>query len=388
MNKFFNIINVDKTSRVAEIVINGIKIQTPCFMPVATQASVKSLDSFELNNIGYNLILSNIYHMAARPGINYLKDFGGIHKFMNWKGLILTDSGGFQGYSLSHRVKVKDDGIIFQSHLDGKEIYFKPKQVVRYQEDIGSNIMMPLDICLPKKASLNELKEAVETTYLWAKESITARTTIDSKLFGIVQGGTNLELREISAKKITSLDFDGFAYGGLGVGEDKELMMNALQSVNELLPENKPRYLMGIGSPDDLIKSIRNGFDMFDCVLPTRIARNGSLFTEKGRINIFNAKYKNIDKPIEEKCKCYSCENYSLAYIHHLFKSKELLGYRISSIHNLAFLYNLMSVTRKMIKNSDFSLFATDFLKEYRSTDPQIQAEQKSKWIQSQGREN
>ena len=202
MNKFFNIINVDKTSRVAEIVINGIKIQTPCFMPVATQASVKSLDSFELNNIGYNLILSNIYHMAARPGINYLKDFGGIHKFMNWKGLILTDSGGFQGYSLSHRVKVKDDGIIFQSHLDGKEIYFKPKQVVRYQEDIGSNIMMPLDICLPKKASLNELKEAVETTYLWAKESITARTTIDSKLFGIVQGGTNLELREISAKKI------------------------------------------------------------------------------------------------------------------------------------------------------------------------------------------
>jgi len=388
VNKFFNIINVDKTSRVAEIVINGIKIQTPCFMPVATQASVKSLDSFELNNIGYNLILSNIYHMAARPGINYLKDFGGIHKFMNWKGLILTDSGGFQGYSLSHRVKVKDDGIIFQSHLDGKEIYFKPKQVVRYQEDIGSNIMMPLDICLPKKASLNELKEAVETTYLWAKESITARTTIDSKLFGIVQGGTNLELREISAKKITSLDFDGFAYGGLGVGEDKELMMNALQSVNELLPENKPRYLMGIGSPDDLIKSIRNGFDMFDCVLPTRIARNGSLFTEKGRINIFNAKYKNIDKPIEEKCKCYSCENYSLAYIHHLFKSKELLGYRISSIHNLAFLYNLMSVTRKMIKNSDFSLFATDFLKEYRSTDPQIQAEQKSKWIQSQGREN
>jgi len=388
MNKFFNIINVDKTSRVAEIVINGIKIQTPCFMPVATQASVKSLDSFELNNIGYNLILSNIYHMAARPGINYLKDFGGIHKFMNWKGLILTDSGGFQGYSLSHRVKVKDDGIIFQSHLDGKEIYFKPKQVVRYQEDIGSNIMMPLDICLPKKASLNELKEAVETTYLWAKESITARTTIDSKLFGIVQGGTNLELREISAKKITSLDFDGFAYGGLGVGEDKELMMNALQSVNELLPENKPRYLMGIGSPDDLIKSIRNGFDMFDCVLPTRIARNGSLFTEKGRINIFNAKYKNIDKPIEEKCKCYSCENYSLAYIHHLFKSKELLGYRISSIHNLAFLYNLMSVTRKMIKNSNFSLFATDFLKEYRSTDPQIQAEQKSKWIQSQGREN
>jgi len=388
MNKFFNIINVDKTSRVAEIVINGIKIQTPCFMPVATQASVKSLDSFELNNIGYNLILSNIYHMAARPGINYLKDFGGIHKFMNWKGLILTDSGGFQGYSLSHRVKVKEDGIIFQSHLDGKEIYFKPKQVVRYQEDIGSNIMMPLDICLPKKASLNELKEAVETTYLWAKESITARTTIDSKLFGIVQGGTNLELREISAKKITSLDFDGFAYGGLGVGEDKELMMNALQSVNELLPENKPRYLMGIGSPDDLIKSIRNGFDMFDCVLPTRIARNGSLFTEKGRINIFNAKYKNIDKPIEEKCKCYSCENYSLAYIHHLFKSKELLGYRISSIHNLAFLYNLMSVTRKMIKNSNFSLFATDFLKEYRSTDPQIQAEQKSKWIQSQGREN
>ena len=388
MNKFFNIINVDKSSRVTEIVINGIKIQTPCFMPVATQASVKSLDSFELNNIGYNLILSNIYHMAVRPGINYLKDFGGIHKFMNWKGLILTDSGGFQGYSLSHRVKVKNDGIIFQSHLDGKEIYFKPKQVVQYQEAIGSNIMMPLDICLPKGASLNKLKEAVETTYLWAKESIAARTTTNSKLFGIVQGGTNLELRKISANKITSLDFDGFAYGGLGVGEDKELMMNTQKSVNELLPENKPRYLMGIGSPDDLIKSIRNGFDMFDCVLPTRIARNGSLFTEKGRINIFNAKYKNIDKPIEEKCKCYSCENYSLAYIHHLFKSKELLGYRISSIHNLAFLYNLMSVTRKMIKNSDFSLFATDFLKEYRSTDPQIQAEQKSKWIQSQGREN
>tara|TARA_Y100000994_G_C15701953_1_gene445517 strand:+ start:3871 stop:5040 length:1170 start_codon:yes stop_codon:yes gene_type:complete len=386
MEDFFKILNTDGNSRTAIMSINNIEIQTPCFMPVATQASVKSLDSFELKEIGYKLILSNIYHMAVRPGINYLNKFGGIHKFMNWDGLILTDSGGFQGYSLAHRVKIKDDGIVFQSHLDGKEIYFKPKEVVKYQEDIGSNIMMPLDICLPKGSSEKKLIDALETTYEWAKQSISARSSNTSKLFGIIQGGNNLELRELSANKMTGLNFDGFAYGGLSVGEDKELMINTQLSANKLLPENKPRYLMGIGSPEDLVRSIYNGFDMFDCVLPTRIARNGSLFTKNGRLNVFNAKYKDIDKPIDTNCNCYSCKNYSLAYVHHLFKSKELLGYRIASIHNLAFLYNLMNEIQQHITNSDFSGFVDEFLAKYKVSDPKIQQEQKFKWIKSQGR--
>ena len=386
MEDFFKILNTDGNSRTAIMSINNIKIQTPCFMPVATQASVKSIDSFELKEIGYNLILSNIYHMAVRPGINYLNQFGGIHKFMNWDGLILTDSGGFQGYSLAHRVKIKNDGIIFQSHLDGKEIYFKPKEVVKYQENIGSNIMMPLDICLPKGSSEKKLIDALETTYEWAKQSISARSSNSSKLFGIIQGGNNLELRELSANKMTGLNFDGFAYGGLSVGEDKELMINTQLSANKLLPENKPRYLMGIGSPEDLVRSIYNGFDMFDCVLPTRIARNGSLFTKNGRLNVFNAKYKDIDKPIDINCNCYSCKNYSLAYVHHLFKSKELLGYRIASIHNLAFLYNLMNEIQQHITNSDFSEFTDEFLAKYKVSDPKIQQEQKSKWIKSQKR--
>ncbi|MAW67356.1 MAG: tRNA guanosine(34) transglycosylase Tgt [Chloroflexi bacterium] len=386
MEDFFKILNTDGNSRTAIMSINNIEIQTPCFMPVATQASVKSLDSFELKEIGYKLILSNIYHMAVRPGINYLNKFGGIHKFMNWDGLILTDSGGFQGYSLAHRVKIKDDGIVFQSHLDGKEIYFKPKEVVKYQEDIGSNIMMPLDICLPKGSSEKKLIDALETTYEWAKQSISARSSNSSKLFGIIQGGNNLELRELSANKMTGLNFDGFAYGGLSVGEDKELMINTQLSANKLLPENKPRYLMGIGSPEDLVRSIYNGFDMFDCVLPTRIARNGSLFTKNGRLNVFNAKYKDIDKPIDTNCNCYSCKNYSLAYVHHLFKSKELLGYRIASIHNLAFLYNLMNEIQQHITNSDFSGFVDEFLAKYKVSDPKIQQEQKFKWIKSQGR--
>jgi len=383
MSNFFKIFNVDELSRAGEIVINDIKIQTPCFMPVATQASVKSLDSFELSDIGYKLILSNIYHLSARPGIDYLKKFGGLHKFMNWKGLILTDSGGFQGFSLSHRVKIKNDGIVFKSHIDGSELYFKPDKVVLYQEDIGSNIIMPLDVCLPQGVDKKKLENALDLTYEWAKITANSKTSDKSMYFGIVQGGTNLELRERSASNITSLGFDGYAYGGLSVGEEKKLMIDAQSSMYKLLPEDKPRYLMGVGSPDDLVRAVRFGFDMFDCVLPTRIARNGSLFTDDGRLNIFNSQYKAKDSPIDQNCKCYSCKNYSLAYIQHLFKSKELLGYRIASIHNLAYLFNLMQRMNIAIKNSDFTEFAEHFLNSYKRTDPYAQNQQKEKWIKS-----
>ena len=383
MSNFFKIFNVDELSRAGEIVINDIKIQTPCFMPVATQASVKSLDSYELIDIGYKLILSNIYHLSARPGIDYLKKFGGLHKFMNWKGLILTDSGGFQGFSLSHRVKIKNDGIVFKSHIDGSELYFKPDKVVLYQEDIGSNIIMPLDVCLPQGVNKKKLENALALTYEWAKIAVNSKTSDKSMYFGIVQGGTNLELRERSASNITSLGFDGYAYGGLSVGEEKKLMIDAQSSMYKLLPEDKPRYLMGVGSPDDLVRAVRFGFDMFDCVLPTRIARNGSLFTDDGRLNIFNSQYKDKDSPIDQDCKCYSCKNYSLAYIQHLFKSKELLGYRIASIHNLAYLFNLMQRMNIAIKNSDFTEFAEIFLNSYKSTDPYVRNQQKDKWIKS-----
>lgn len=383
MSNFFKIFNVDELSRAGEIVINDIKIQTPCFMPVATQASVKSLDSFELSDIGYKLILSNIYHLSARPGIDYLKNFGGLHKFMNWKGLILTDSGGFQGFSLSHRVKIKNDGIVFKSHIDGSELYFKPDKVVLYQEAIGSNIIMPLDVCLPQGVDKKKLENALDLTYEWAKITANSKTSDKSMYFGIVQGGTNLELRERSASNITSLGFDGYAYGGLSVGEEKKLMIDAQSSMYKLLPEDKPRYLMGVGSPDDLVRAVRFGFDMFDCVLPTRIARNGSLFTDDGRLNIFNSQYKAKDSPIDQNCKCYSCKNYSLAYIQHLFKSKELLGYRIASIHNLAYLFNLMQRMNIAIKNSDFTEFAEHFLNSYKRTDPYVRNQQKEKWIKS-----
>ena len=383
MNNFFKIFNVDELSRAGEITINEIKIQTPCFMPVATQASVKSLDSFELSDMGYKLILSNIYHLSARPGIDYLKKFGGLHKFMNWKGLILTDSGGYQGFSLSHRVKIKNDGIIFKSHIDGSELYFKPEQVVSYQEDIGSSIIMPLDVCLPQGASKKKLVNALDLTYEWAKITADSKASDKSMYFGIVQGGTNLELRERSAKDITSLGFDGYAYGGLSVGEEKDLMIDAQSSMYKLLPECKPRYLMGVGSPDDLVRAVGFGFDMFDCVLPTRIARNGSLFTDNGRLNIFNAQFKSKDSPIDQDCNCYSCENYSLAYIHHLFKSKELLAYRIASIHNLAYLFNLMKRMNKAIKNSYFSEFSDSFLNRYESTNSTVQKQQKENWLKS-----
>ena len=285
--------------------------------------------------------------------------------------------------NLGSTVKIKNDGIVFKSHIDGSELYFKPDKVVLYQEAIGSNIIMPLDVCLPQGVDKKKLENALDLTYEWAKITANSKTSDKSMYFGIVQGGTNLELRERSASNITSLGFDGYAYGGLSVGEEKKLMIDAQSSMYKLLPEDKPRYLMGVGSPDDLVRAVRFGFDMFDCVLPTRIARNGSLFTDDGRLNIFNSQYKAKDSPIDQNCKCYSCKNYSLAYIQHLFKSKELLGYRIASIHNLAYLFNLMQRMNIAIKNSDFTEFAEHFLNSYKRTDPYVQNQQKEKWIKS-----
>ena len=273
-------------------------IDTPVFMPVGTQASVKSLDPKDLTALNAQFILGNTYHLYLRPGVELIKDFGGLGKFMGWDGPILTDSGGFQGFSLGRLMKTDQDGIEFKSHLDGSSHLFTPEKVIDYQESLGSDIVMPLDWCVELPNDLDTLKMAVKRTTSWAERSLNVKSNDQYALFGIVQGGTEKTLRELSAKQITKLDFDGYSIGGLSVGETKSKMYDIASFTAQLLPENKPRYLMGVGSPEDLFESVAVGIDMFDCVLPTRVARNGSLFTSKGRINIVGKRFRTMNRPI------------------------------------------------------------------------------------------
>ena len=279
-------------------------IDTPVFMPVGTQASVKSLDPKDLTALNAQIILGNTYHLYLRPGVDLIKDFGGLGKFMGWEGPILTDSGGFQGFSLGRLMKIDQDGIEFTSHLDGSSHVFTPEKVIDYQESLGSDIVMPLDWCVELPNELDTLKMAVERTSLWAKQSLNCKSNDKYALFGIVQGGTEKTLRELSAKQVTSLNFDGYSIGGLSVGETKSKMYDIASFTAELLPQDKPRYLMGVGSPEDLFECVAIGIDMFDCVLPTRVARNGSLFTSKGKINIVGKRFRTMNKPIQENCDC------------------------------------------------------------------------------------
>ena len=292
-------------------------IDTPVFMPVGTQASVKSLDPKDLTALNAQIILGNTYHLYLRPGVELIKDFGGLGKFMGWDGPILTDSGGFQGFSLGRLMKTDQDGIEFKSHLDGSSHLFTPEKVIDYQESLGSDIVMPLDWCVELPNDLDTLKMAVKRTTSWAERSLNVKSNDQYALFGIVQGGTEKTLRELSAKQITKLDFDGYSIGGLSVGETKSKMYDIASFTAQLLPENKPRYLMGVGSPEDLFESVAVGIDMFDCVLPTRVARNGSLFTSNGRINIVGKQFRAMNRPIEAECDCYTCINFTASYYHH-----------------------------------------------------------------------
>jgi len=323
---------------------------TPVFMPVGTQATVKGMSPEELKEIGAKIILSNTYHLFLRPGADLVEEAGGLHKFMHWDGAILTDSGGFQVFSLSKLRDIREEGVTFRSHIDGSKKFMSPEVSIEVQNKLGADIIMCFDECAPYPCDYDYAKRSLEMTTRWAKRCKAAhKMTEEQALFGIVQGSTYPELRKESAKQIVDLDFPGYAIGGLSVGEPAEVMNEMLEVTVPLLPEDRPRYLMGVGSPDYLIDGVIRGIDMFDCVLPTRIGRNGTIFTSKGRVIIRDAKYARDFSPMDENCDCYACRNFTRAYIRHLFKCGEILGLRLATWHNLRFLIKLMDDIRNAI---------------------------------------
>ncbi|MCC0635097.1 tRNA guanosine(34) transglycosylase Tgt [Clostridioides difficile] len=341
-------------------------IETPIFMPVGTQATVKSMTPEELKEIGSQIILSNTYHLYMRPGHELIKKAGGLHEFMNWDKPILTDSGGFQVFSLGPLRKIKEEGVEFRSHLDGSKHFLTPEKAMEIQNALGSDIMMAFDECAPYPADREYVKNSLERTTRWLKRCKDAHNNTDKQaLFGIIQGGMYKDLREQSAKEITSIDLPGYAIGGLSVGEPKPLMYDVLEHTTPFMPKDKPRYLMGVGSPDDLVEGVIRGVDMFDCVLPTRIARNGTAMTSQGKVVVRNATYAEDFTPLDPECDCYACKNYSRAYIRHLVKANEILGARLITTHNLHFLLNLMKQIRQAIMEDRLLDFRNEFFAKY-----------------------
>jgi queuine tRNA-ribosyltransferase len=341
-------------------------IDTPTFMPVGTQATVKAMAPNELKEIGAQIILSNTYHLFIRPGHKLVEKAGGLHGFMNWDRPILTDSGGFQVYSLSDNRKIKEEGVIFKSHLDGAKHFFTPEYVMEIENSLGADIMMAFDECTPYPCDWDYAKHSMERTLRWLKRCKDAhKNTEKQALFGIVQGSTYKDLRIESARRTVEIELPGYAIGGLSVGESKEIMNDVMDYTVPELPKNKPRYLMGVGSPDALIDGAIRGIDMFDCVLPTRIARNGTVMTSKGKLVVRNAEYAEDFLPMDEECDCYACKNFSRAYIRHLIKAGEILGGRLTSIHNLRFLQNLMADIRKAISEDRLGDFRKEFFIKY-----------------------
>ena len=362
---------IKTSARIGKLKTSHGNIDTPTFMPVGTYAAIKTLSTDEIKKMNYKLVLSNTYHLYLRPGTILLEEFKGLHQFMDWDGAILTDSGGFQIYSLSSFRKIDENGVEFKSHLDGSTHYFTPEKIVDIQRSIGSDIMMCLDICPPANASIKDHEKAVKTTTQWANRCFNHLKEQDLKygykqiLSPIIQGGINNNLRKLSAESLLEINPEMIAYGGLAVGEPKEEMNNVVEYLNGIVPKNIPRYLMGVGTPEDLIQSISKGVDMFDCVLPTRNARNGQLFTYFGKVNIRNSKYANDKTPIDKYNQSPISQNYSKAYLHHLFKTKEILGYRLATQHNLSFYYNLLQDAKKAIKDDKFYNWKNEFFKNY-----------------------
>jgi len=341
-------------------------IETPVFMPVGTLATVKTMSPEELKEIGAGIILSNTYHLWIRPGEEIVEEAGGLHSFMNWDGAILTDSGGFQVFSLSSMRKIEEEGVHFRSHLSGEALFLSPEKAIQIENALGADIIMAFDECPPYPADHSYVKNSLERTTRWAERCLKANRKPDKQaLFGIVQGGVYKDLRELSARQLISLDFPGYAVGGLSVGEPKELMYEALEWTVPLLPSTKPRYLMGVGSPDALIEGAIRGIDMFDCVLPTRIARNGTTMTSSGRVVIRNAQYERDFGPLDPECDCYTCRNYSRAYIRHLIKANEVFGIRLTTYHNLYFLIQLMKKVREAILEDRLLDFRDQFFEQY-----------------------
>ena len=351
----------DSGARRGEVKTGHGVIQTPVFMPVGTQGTVKAVTPENLQDMSAQIILGNTYHLFIRPGHELIERFGGLHKFMNWKGAILTDSGGFQIFSLRNLAKITEEGAAFRSHLDGSKLFLSPEDAVQVQQSLGSDIMMCLDTCIPYPATREETVESTDLTTRWAKRCRKAHTRRDQLLFGIVQGGMYPELRKKHVEELIQIGFDGYAIGGLSVGEEKNLMYDIAEVTAPSLPEDYPRYLIGVGTPSDLVEGVWRGIDMFDCVMPTRNARNGTLFTSKGKVIIKNAKYRDDQNPLDEECSCYTCMKYSRGYLRHLFQSREILSYHLNTIHNLHYYLNLMAGIRSSIEDETFAQFRKDF---------------------------
>lgn len=338
------------------------EVPTPCFMPVGTQGTVKAVGPDDLKAVGAGMILANTYHLLIRPGPETVKSLGGLHGFMGWNGSILTDSGGYQVFSLASLRKIDHEGVVFRSHLDGSEVSLTPEKAVAVQETLGPDIMMAFDECTPYPASRRETAESAELTLNWARRCQSAQNPDYSPaMFGIIQGGMFPDLRQRSAEEIGSLEFPGLAIGGLAVGEEPEVRFDMIDAAAGVIPSEKPLYLMGLGTPIDLVEGMARGADMFDCVMPTRNARNGQLFTASGRLVIKNARYKDDPRPIEEECGCYTCRTFSRGYLRHLFAARELLAYRLNSIHNLYYYISLLAEARKALLTGKFKNFYKDF---------------------------
>ncbi len=360
----FRILATDLGTRARAGILKTLhgEVPTPCFMPVGTQGTVKAMGPDDLKAVGSSMILANTYHLLIRPGPEIVKSLGGLHGFMGWNGSILTDSGGYQVFSLASLRKIDHEGVIFRSHLDGSEVSLTPEKAVAVQEMLGPDIMMAFDECTPYPASRRETAESAELTLNWARRCLKAQNPDNSPaMFGIIQGGMFPDLRRRSAEEIGSLEFPGLAIGGLAVGEEPEVRFDMIDAATGVIPSKKPLYLMGLGTPIDLVEGIARGADMFDCVMPTRNARNGQLFTASGRLVIKNARYKDDPRPIEEGCGCYTCRTFSRGYLRHLFAARELLAYRLNSIHNLYYYISLLDEARKALLMGKFKNFYKDF---------------------------
>ena len=370
-------------ARAGELVTPHGEVHTPVFLPVGSQATVKTLTPQEIKSIGFNMLLANAYHLYLRPGASLIEKLGGLHSFMGWDDAILTDSGGYQIFSLAGLRKINDEGVFFRSHIDGSRHFITPELAVKIQESLGADIIMVLDECPPGDADFNRVRRAMNRTHLWAARCRQAHQRTDQALYAIVQGGVSPELRQRSAEYLTSLDFPGYAIGGLSLGEPKQVTWSITEQTVALLPQDKPRYLMGVGSPEDIVEAVSRGIDMLDSALPTRVARNGALFTWEGRVNIENSTYKKMDKPLDPDCICYTCKNFSAAYLHHLFRCGELLALRLATIHNLTFISNLMADIREAILKDTFASFKDDFPKNYKPTNEEERISQKKKWLEA-----
>lgn len=358
----FNVTATDKLARRGQIEFARGTIQTPAFMPVGTYGTVKAMSPLEIEKIGADIILGNTFHLMLRPGTEVVKQHGTLHDFMGWNKPILTDSGGFQVFSLGKMRKITEEGVSFKSPINGEKVFLSPEKSIEVQQELGSDIIMQFDECTPYPATEQQAKESLELSLRWAKRCLKANEGHNNALFGIIQGGMYNHLREYSLNELVKLDFDGYAIGGLSVGEPKDEMIKVLDFIAHKMPEHKPRYLMGVGTPQDIIQAVMRGVDMFDCVMPTRNARNGYLFTSTGVVKIRNSKNKYDTNPLDQNCDCYTCKNFSKAYLYHLDKCGEILGAQLNTIHNLRFYQNLMSDIRNAIESGTLEDLAEGFL--------------------------